>query len=274
MTQNMPTETSHRLIDSLANPAIVDLPDDEQAYLVELVCILRDYLADQLVGVYLFGSAAYGEYRKGVSDLDIQVVVSDPLVTRQCLDLANLLSHSFLPCPAKKLDFVVYLINQVQPVSDHVNHEFRFTTGDQEQNNLVFENSPDGRHWYLLDIGIGRLRGVSLYGPEAEEIFTEIPQQWVLSALNHAMCWHSINEPCSANFVLNLCRTWRFIKTGDWVTKREGGNWAYAISPHQELIRDALAASEFGNCFDPELVKALADDVAKAFDDKIVPMPI
>ncbi|MBN2113045.1 MAG: nucleotidyltransferase domain-containing protein, partial [Acidimicrobiia bacterium] len=51
------------------------MPATEKAYLGDPTGRLQELLGPDLLGVYLFGSAAYGGYRPGRSDLDVQGVV-------------------------------------------------------------------------------------------------------------------------------------------------------------------------------------------------------
>lgn len=85
-----------------------NLPEEVEAYLEEIVQRLTDYLKDQLVGVYLFGSAGYGAYESGCSNIDVQAIVRGPLGTVDKQAVISSLNQDALPCPATKLEFVVY----------------------------------------------------------------------------------------------------------------------------------------------------------------------
>ncbi len=69
----------------------------EVTYLERIVDALRSRLAERLIGVYLFGSAATGAYERGVSDLDVQAVVDERLSKHECEDIARSLAHAALP---------------------------------------------------------------------------------------------------------------------------------------------------------------------------------
>lgn len=59
------------------------LPKNVSTYLAELVKRVTNYLEEDLVGVYLFGSASYDALEPGQSDLDVQAVVREPLSLQQ-----------------------------------------------------------------------------------------------------------------------------------------------------------------------------------------------
>src|SRR5262245_44924436 len=95
------------------------LPPAEIAYLEKVTQTLQLQLQHNLVAVYLFGSAAYGEYEVGLSDLDAQAVSSKSLDTSDYLEIVAHLQHSYLPCPARRLEFVLYQENAIRPASRH-----------------------------------------------------------------------------------------------------------------------------------------------------------
>ena len=70
--------------------------------------LLARELGPGLTGVYLFGSVALGDYRSPCSDLDVAVVAARRLAAQEKERLADLLDHRHLPCPARKLELVIY----------------------------------------------------------------------------------------------------------------------------------------------------------------------
>ncbi len=60
----------------MADPSRTD-PEAQTAYLARTVEVLQRCIGEELIGVYLFGSAAYGGYRPGASDLDLQAVQTE-----------------------------------------------------------------------------------------------------------------------------------------------------------------------------------------------------
>src|SRR4051794_37591888 len=78
------------------------------AYADALAQRLAEELGSDLTGVYLFGSVALCDYRRLRSDLDVAVVAARPLHPEEKRRLADRLDHRSLPCPARKLELVVY----------------------------------------------------------------------------------------------------------------------------------------------------------------------
>src|SRR3712207_6790550 len=69
---------------------------------------LRATLGRDLLGAYLVGSAAVGDYRPRHSDLDVAAVVKDRVREEALRAAAAAVRHDVLPCPARGLELVVY----------------------------------------------------------------------------------------------------------------------------------------------------------------------
>ncbi len=206
--------------------AIFSLPSAESAYLEQIVSRLREQLREQLVGVYLFGSAAYGSYEPGISDLDVQAVVGDRLSNHECREIAGLLAHQSLPCPARKLEFVCYAQPAINPATRHPRFDLNFNTGAGQADHLALDPAEEASHWFLLDIALGRELGRSLLGPAPAAMFGAIPRLWQLEAIRDSLEWHREHEFASANSVLNACRGWRYAVTNQLGPKSAGAAWA------------------------------------------------
>jgi hypothetical protein len=79
---------------------------DEQRYLDELA--RRIAAALPVKAVAPIGSWSRGEYVPGRSDLDVVAVAAAPVTDAQRDQIVATCSHEVLPCPATKLELVVY----------------------------------------------------------------------------------------------------------------------------------------------------------------------
>lgn len=242
----------------------LNLPEQVEAYLEEIVKRLTDYLQDQLVGVYLFGSASYGAYESGLSDLDVQAIVKDQLNTVDKQTVISRLNQAALPCPATKLEFVVYAQSAVYPASRHPRFELNLNTGHHQPDHISLDPANESSHWFLLDIAMGRELGRSLYGPDTTDAFGAIPRRWMLEAIANSLEWHRANELNSANSVLNACRGWRFIDTGEFSSKLDGAKWALRQQGCPDIVRRAIAARKTGDELPAAQVMTLYDIVVTA----------
>ncbi|KAH8433131.1 uncharacterized protein LDX57_010765 [Aspergillus melleus] len=240
------------------------LPEEVEAYLEEVVKRLIDHLKDQLVGVYLFGSASNDAYEPGLSDLDVQAVVKNPLDTVEKQAVISRLNQDVLPCPATKLEFVVYAQSSVSPTSRHPRFELNLNTGPHQPDHVSLDPANEASHWFLLDIAMGRQLGRSLHGPAATEAFGAIPRRYILEAIANSLEWHQANELNSPNSVLNACRGWRFIMTGEFSSKLDGAKWAMQQPDCPAIVERAVAARKTGGELPAAQVMTLYERVMKA----------
>ncbi|KAL5589904.1 hypothetical protein FOVSG1_011771 [Fusarium oxysporum f. sp. vasinfectum] len=246
-----------------------NLPVEVHGYLKELVQRLTDHLTDQLVGVYLFGSASYDAYEPGLSDLDVQAVVKTSLETSEKEHIISRLTQHSLPCPATKLEFVVYAQGSVNPAFRHPAFELNLNTGPHQSDHISLDPANESSHWFLLDIAMGCHLGRCLYGADLAEVFGAIPRRWVLEGMTDSLAWHQANEASSANSVLNACRSWRYIATGEFCSKLEGANWAMKQDNCPAIVRRAVEARKTGDTLDTAQVMELYDMVVKDNRDKL-----
>jgi hypothetical protein len=218
-----------------------------KAYLEEIVKRLEGYLKHKLVGVYLFGSAGYGAYEPGLSDLDVQAVVKDTLDTDEKQAIISLLNQNALPCPATKLEFVVYAQGAVDPASRHPRFELNLNTGPRQSDHISLDPANESSHWFLLDVAMGRALGRCLYGRATTEAFGVVPRRWVLEAISDSLEWHRAHELNSANSILNACRGWRFVATDQFSSKLDGAHWAIQQEGCPAVVERAIAARRTGD---------------------------
>ncbi|RAH69077.1 streptomycin 3''-adenylyltransferase [Aspergillus aculeatinus CBS 121060] len=241
-----------------------NLPQEVEAYLEEIVKRLTEYLQHQLVGIYLFGSASYGAYESGLSDLDVQTIVTDRLSTVEKQAVISRLTHAALPCPATKLEFVVYAQSAVYPARRHPRFELNLNTGLHQPDHISLDPANESSHWFLLDIAMGRQLGRSLCGPDPTHAFGAIPQRWILEAIADSLDWHHENELSSPNSILNACRGWQFIVTGEFSSKSDGAKWALQQQDCPDVVRRAILARNTGDKLPAAQARMLYDIVMTA----------
>ena len=227
-----------------------DLPDDVQSYLAALRDALLAALGvEQVLQIYLVGSASYPSgYISGRSDLDVAVVTRTQLDQVALSRIPELCSHGALPCPADKLELVIYAYEAIHgrtalPYDISLNYN---TGRALPRDHIRFGNNPDDSpHWFILDIAAAHAHNVALLArPDFAEVFTpQLEPQQVLDALLMSLRWHMTHEPTSANAVLNACRAWRWSDEGVFGSKTEGGDFALSrlSDPAAQVVRSALA---------------------------------
>jgi predicted nucleotidyltransferase len=211
--------------------------DPPTPYLDELVARLRRVAGDRLVGVWLMGSAALGDFDPRRSDLDVQAVTSErlPLAEREAIVAA--LEHETLPVPARGLEFVLYAREDLE----HAAYELNLNTGPRMDRHVSFDADGDPRFWFVIDLSIGREHARALTGPPAADVFPSLTRPLIAASLRQAMEFFAAEDPSGAQLVLAACRTWAWAAEGRWLSKGEAADWAQARLDDPAPVIDAAA---------------------------------
>lgn len=196
------------------------MDDAARVYLHELAARLPEARA-----VYVIGSAAMGGYEPGRSDLDVLVAVDAPLDGAARDAIVARCSHDALPCPARKLELVVYTAAQLATPSRGQRWELNLNTGADEPLHAGADPAAEPWFWFVLDLAQARDHAVPLRGPPAHELIGEVPRTLALEALADCIAWYARHQPGEAAF-LAAARAWRYVEEGVWSSKRDALRWA------------------------------------------------
>jgi hypothetical protein len=221
----------------------------ESSYLASARDRLRDALGHHLVGVYVGGSFALGDYMPGRSDLDLAAVVRQPLPPELLDTVVVRLRHEALPCPARRLELVVYRLETARSASAVPDFELNLNTGAGIPVSVQAKSDPGGigAHWFPIDRSVLSQAGVALLGPPAGEVFARIAVAELTPVLVESVRWHRERRDDPSDAVLNACRSLRFAEEGRWSSKAAAGRWAVGrgLAP-DDLVEQALQARTEG----------------------------
>lgn len=231
----------------MLQPSYVASPKAD-AILHRLVPGLQSVLGDTLVGLYLFGSLALGDFDPANSDLDFLAVTTDELTTEQVqslqafhadlfasgLPLADQIEGSYISRAALR----VY--NPATAVHPHI---------DRGESALIVQ-----RHytdWVIQRYSL-RKHGLILFGPPIHTLIDPISPAALRAALVELLdfWWepmltdttHLQHTGYQAYAVATCCRMLYTLEHLDLVTKPAAGRWAMQRLPQfASLIQRALA---------------------------------
>jgi streptomycin 3"-adenylyltransferase len=239
----------------------------------------KEILQDNLVGVYLHGSAVMGCYNPAKSDIDLIVVVKDIMsdkVKRSFLDMVTKLNGKG---PAKGIEMSIVKQSVCKPFVYPTPFELHFSVAHLDW----YGNNPDD---YILKMKgedkdlaahftIITHRGKCLYGAPIKEIFADVPVHDYIDSI-----WNDIaeaEEEIADNpmyLILNLARVFAYMKNGLVLSKREGGEWALENLPEQyrDLIKAALVdyAETMDIQYDMNLAKNYAEYMVREISSQII----
>jgi predicted nucleotidyltransferase len=217
--------------------------DAEHAYLTEVATRLRRVLGGNLVGVYVGGSYALGGYVPGRSDLDVAAVVRERLSREAVDEVVAAVRHEALPCPARKLELVVYTQYAARNPSPEADFELNLNTGADEPFRLDTKPQPGESHWFAIDRSILAANGVALYGPPARAVFKAPTREDLIPLLAGVLRWYRDHGPHGVDAALNAGRALCFAREGVWVPKTAAAPYSLdeAIAELEALSRGAAA---------------------------------
>lgn len=207
----------------------------------------KEILGDNLVGVYLHGSAAMGCFDEKNSDIDLLVVVNDVIsdeIKMQYMDMVVRLSAN---ASKRGIEMSIVRKDVCKPFTYPTPFELHFSTGHLEwykANPADYVAKMNGTDKDLAaHITIIYHRGKCLYGKEIKDVFEEVSREnyfdSILSDIEAAE-EDIITDP--AYIVLNLCRVLTYKREGLIFSKKEAANWGLKYLPekYHALILQAL----------------------------------
>jgi len=206
---------------------------------------LKRLLGKKIVGLYLSGSLAYGDFVPERSDIDLQAVVRSPLTEDELRSVEELHQRmeerhpqwaDRIECSYVSLDLMRELTQPATP-----RPWWGFGT--------FYAEAPAGNEWIINHYLLSK-HGIALEGPDFNELIPPIGihlvrqasakdlfQEWVPKADDGV--WLS-NSHYQSYLVLNLCRILHTVIHGQPGSKKVAARWAKATYPQwNNLIEEA-----------------------------------
>lgn len=236
------------------------------AELADLVARLRAAFGDRLRGLYLYGSAAYGGYTEGISDLDLLAVTAQALGDDELAALAALHEHFAADHRAwgDRVE-VLYL-----PADEITGFRERAAAGAVISPGEPLHRVAADAAW-TTNLYLAAAHGEALYGPPAARLLPAVAQEEFLAAVAADLraAPARLDGPRHRGYhsygVLTCARSWATLTTGRHLSKQHGAALARAGFPrHARLIDAALADRLSPDAHRPATPKAIAASVAFA----------
>jgi PAS domain S-box-containing protein len=208
-----------------------------EAYLAELANRLTARVGDRLLGAWVIGSGALGDFDAQRSDIDVQAVSAERLPRAELEALAAELSHEALPCPLRGLEFVLYAREDLHDPRGPA-FSLNLNSGPGMEHHAGFDAEVEPRFWFVLDVAIARAHSRALTGLEPTAVLPPLPRELVSASLRDSLEWFRAHDAGQA--VLAACRAWAWATDGRWLSKGEAAGWAMARLDDPAPVADAL----------------------------------
>jgi len=213
-----------------------------------VVTLVREVLADAVVGVYLHGSAASGALRP-TSDIDLLVVATRPILAdEQRALIERLLPVSGRGDPtgrSRPVELTIVVQDEVRPWNYPPRMDFQY--GDWwrpelERGNLTPWESPNPDLTLQLEMALQANH--PLFGPPPADVLDPIPGADVRRAmLDSIPALLSYLDGDERNVVLTFARIWMTLATGVIRSKDAAADWVLPRLPpeHRAVLERARA---------------------------------
>lgn len=226
----------------------------------------KDILKDNLCGIYLHGSLAFGCFNRAKSDIDFIVIVYDEIEQGQKEALIQTLLRLDGQAAAKGFEMSVVLYTDCRSFSYPT--PFLLHYSDYHKKRAMEDLSGYCRTMNGTDRDLAahftviKKVGICLYGKPVDEIFANVPAQYYLDSIKSDIEGAEgdiIDNP--VYIILNLCRVLAYIKERLVLSKLQGGSWGLQRLPGEfaDLIGKAI------DCYSTEREFEFDADALKRF---------
>jgi streptomycin 3"-adenylyltransferase len=220
---------------------------------------LRRILRGNLRGVYLHGSLALGCFNEARSDIDVLVVVDEPLALDTKLLIADLLLH--VSCAPRAVELHVLTKGQLDGWRHPSRFEFHY--GELHRDAYAYEPVRSIESMAETDadlaahVTIARNGGIAIVGPSAEDVFPDVPFADYRDALGTDLEWARTVKSALYG-ILSPCRVWATLATHEVHSKASGARWALDRLPEELKPSVESALASYTGAGEPVAIDELA----------------
>lgn len=211
--------------------------------------ITTEVIGENLVGIYLHGSYAFGCFNWDKSDLDYLVVVERPLTLSQKVRYITELLRLRGECPPKGLEMSVVTAEHCENFIHPTPYDLHFSNAHLERAEretaayckAMQGVDPDLAAHFTVTRAVGRV----LCGKPIEEVFAPVPLADYLDSIKYDVENAETDILTNPVYVtLNLCRALAFVRENAILSKADGGKWGLENLPtrYHPIIQAALTA--------------------------------
>jgi predicted nucleotidyltransferase len=207
---------------------------------------IEEILKDNFMGIYLMGSLSYGDFNPDNSDIDLVVIVNDPLSPEQLEDLKRM--HFYVEESnkkwAKRIECSYLPMEMLPNILPPKTPRPYFGEG------IFYPEAPYGNEWIINQYLLYN-HGVALRGPDFKTFVKSIDMEDVRKACIRDLFeeWEpKMNDPEWLNnshyqsyIILNLCRILYTVTCHSTASKKASAAWVKCeYGPHWDhLIQTA-----------------------------------
>lgn len=206
--------------------------------LKEIQAAYEKILNDNLLGIYIHGSIAFGCFNWDKSDIDFLVVVNHAPSLQEKEALIRVLLEIDLHCPPKGLEMSVVLADVCRQFQYPTPFELHFSNAHKEKCRTDLKQYCLDMHGVDKDLAahftVIRSVGITLCGKQIGDVFGEVPREDYIDSIQFDV--EDAEREVEENpvyIILNLCRVLAYLRHGLVLSKAQGGNWGVENLPQE-----------------------------------------
>lgn len=232
-------------------------PEKDKQDAVFLLGVLKERLStlmkDNLLGIYVHGSLAFGCFHWNTSDIDFLVVVKQPMTLKEKIAFVNTMEELSDEAPPKGFECSVMLESVCREMPYPAPYEVHFSNmwrqeirQDAEGYCSRVQGTDPDLTTHVLSL---RHSNLQVLGPQAMRVFGPVKKENCLHAMS--LDTDRVTEQLSKNpiyIILTLCRAVAYKQENLVLSKVEGGEWAIRNMEncYQGVIQAAVNAYREG----------------------------
>lgn len=205
---------------------------------------------ENLAGIYVHGSLAFGCFNWNKSDIDFIIVTHKPPNLEEKEKFIMRLLDLDQICPPGGLEMSIVLEENCRnfvyptPFELHFSNMHKLVCRTNLRKYCMHMNGTDkdlAAHFTVI-----KKAGITVYGDPKETAFGEVPKGDYLDSIRHDI-WNAA-EKIKENpvyIILNLCRALAYTKDGKVLSKQQGALWAMEHVPG----RFCALINQAGECY-------------------------
>jgi predicted nucleotidyltransferase len=206
------------------------------AFAARAASACSDVLGDALVSVILHGSLTLDAFVPDRSDIDLLIVVDEPLDDEQLTALRVQLAED----APRRVDLrVVTRATAIAPTpAPTMEAAFTLRPGKTPEMETGIDE-PD----LLAEFSMARAHGRSIVGHAPEAVIGPVSDEWLIETGDRQLAaWQDLTDDAdhAELMVLTACRIWRFATERVHCSKTAAGRWALERDPALGAVGEAL----------------------------------
>ncbi len=210
------------------------------AFAEQLARSCADALGDQVIAAILHGSLTLGDYTSGRSDIDLLVVVEQPLADDEISVLWEAIDSLGRNTPSRVDLRVVTREVAASPTPAPAMEAYIALQPGQA---AAIETRVPGEPDLVVEFSMVRVHGRGIVGADPSTIIGAVPDTWVVEIGDRQLAaWEQlVDDAAHAELmVLTTCRICRFSAERAHCAKTAAGYWALARDPSLTAVKEAL----------------------------------